>query len=191
MTQQRSGTKFFFYGLLVAVLLLALIRIVAGGSGLFLYLEVLGFLFLMLLALLGFVGYADGWGEKFFFFTFLFYTINLLLVWYFHSSLYLTLLFLAVIGFVFAVPQKTRTPAVEYVETYQDDEPHSEIFEPVQPSTPVKKFSPGRYVASKRGKYYHEAKSEWAKKIKKINQVWFDSKEDAWEQGFKAHPDVN
>ncbi len=194
MTNQRSGTKLFFYGLLVAVLLLALIRIVAGGSGLFLYLEVVGLLFLMLLTLLGFVGYAAGWGEKFFFFAFLLYILNLLLLWSVHNSLYLTLLFLTLIGVVFSIPQQKRTPAVEYVETYQDNEPHSEIFDSVEPSNPskiTKKFSPGRYVASRRGKYYHEAKGEWAKKIKQVNQIWFDSKEEAWEQGFKAHMDVN
>ena len=53
-----------------------------------------------------------------------------------------------------------------------------------------KTFSPGKYVASKNGKYYHEPKGEWAQKIKEENRVWFQNKEDAWEKGYKAHASV-
>ncbi|MBS3123072.1 hypothetical protein J4437_00395 [Candidatus Woesearchaeota archaeon] len=56
----------------------------------------------------------------------------------------------------------------------------------------VKKvFSPGKYVASKFGNTYHEPKCEWAKRIKSYKQVWLESKEIAWEKGFKAHKCVN
>ncbi|MBI2151575.1 hypothetical protein HYU21_02505 [Candidatus Woesearchaeota archaeon] len=54
-----------------------------------------------------------------------------------------------------------------------------------------KYFSPGKYVASKSGNTYHEAKCEWAKRIKSYRQVWLESKEIAWEKGFKAHKCVN
>ena len=50
--------------------------------------------------------------------------------------------------------------------------------------------SKGKFVASKRGKFYHKAGSEWAEKIKENNRVWFASKEDAWEAGYKAHKDI-
>ncbi len=47
-----------------------------------------------------------------------------------------------------------------------------------------------KFVASKRGKFYHKAGSEWAEKIKSANQVWFSTKEAAWEAGYKAHKDI-
>ena len=50
---------------------------------------------------------------------------------------------------------------------------------------PVKKtFNPGKYIASKTGTKFHAPKSEWGKKIKKRNAVWFDSKEEAMQSGY-------
>ena len=49
----------------------------------------------------------------------------------------------------------------------------------------VKKTSkPGKYIASKTGTKFHAPKSEWGKKIKKRNAVWFDSKEEAMKSGY-------
>ncbi len=51
---------------------------------------------------------------------------------------------------------------------------------------PIKKtFKPGKFVASKTGTKFHAPKSEWGKKIKKKNAVWFDSKEEAIQAGYK------
>jgi methylphosphotriester-DNA--protein-cysteine methyltransferase len=52
---------------------------------------------------------------------------------------------------------------------------------------PEVKFVPGKYIASKSSNVYHEPKCDWAKKIHKSRQLWFASKEEAWEKGFKAH----
>lgn len=58
-----------------------------------------------------------------------------------------------------------------------------EIEEPEE--EPVKKtFKPGKYIASKTGTKFHAPRSEWGKKIKKKNAVWFDSKEDATQAGY-------
>ncbi len=46
---------------------------------------------------------------------------------------------------------------------------------------------PGKYVASISSTYYHEPKCEWAKKIMKSRQVWFNDKKEAWEKGLKKH----
>jgi len=48
-----------------------------------------------------------------------------------------------------------------------------------------KTFKPGKYIASKTGVKYHAPKCDWAKKIKKSNAVWFDSKEAAKKAGYK------
>ena len=49
------------------------------------------------------------------------------------------------------------------------------------------KFTPGKYVASKRSNVYHEPKCEWAKKIQKDRRVWFVSREEALGKGYKKH----
>ncbi|MBW2996197.1 hypothetical protein KY332_02735 [Candidatus Woesearchaeota archaeon] len=54
-----------------------------------------------------------------------------------------------------------------------------------------KEFSPGKYVASKTGKKFHAPKCDWAKKIKKDNQIWFESKEEAETENLKACDCVN
>jgi len=48
-----------------------------------------------------------------------------------------------------------------------------------------KTFVPGKFIASKTGVKYHAPKCDWAKKIKKSNAVWFDSKEAAKKAGYK------
>ena len=47
-------------------------------------------------------------------------------------------------------------------------------------------FKPGKYVASKTGAKFHAPKCDWAKKIKKKNQVWFNSAEEAKKAGYKT-----
>ena len=47
-------------------------------------------------------------------------------------------------------------------------------------------FKPGKYIASKTASYYHAPKCDWAKKIKKNNQIWL-SEEQVKEKGLKKH----
>jgi len=59
----------------------------------------------------------------------------------------------------------------------------------VEKKSVEKSFKPGKYIASyiasKSGSKYHTPKCDWAKKIKKANAVWFDSKEEAKKAGYK------
>jgi predicted membrane protein len=48
-----------------------------------------------------------------------------------------------------------------------------------------KEFIPGKFVASKKASKYHSPKCDWALRISKVNQVWFDSKKDAESKGFE------
>jgi glucan phosphoethanolaminetransferase (alkaline phosphatase superfamily) len=52
--------------------------------------------------------------------------------------------------------------------------------------TVKKTYSPGKFIASKTGVKYHAPKCDWAKKVKKKNAVWFNSKEEAKKAGYKA-----
>ncbi len=47
-------------------------------------------------------------------------------------------------------------------------------------------YEPGKYVASKMGKKFHIPKCDWAEKIHEKRRVWFESKEEAEKEGFKA-----
>ena len=52
--------------------------------------------------------------------------------------------------------------------------------------TVTKTFTPGKYIASKTGTKFHSPKCDWGKRVKKINAVWFNSKEDARKAGYKS-----
>ena len=103
------------------------------------------------------------------------------------------LLLIGLVGFFMALPKKKHLAAEP--KSYSEV-PHSVVFdEPVKETKghqAVKRVSsayhsPGKFVASKRSNIYHAPKCDWAKKIKKERRKWFNSKEEAWEQGYKAH----
>lgn len=195
---KRSSSKLFIYLLVLVILFLGLLNIIGRLPNTVYFMELLGFLFLLLLTVLAFFGYHSKWGERVLFFVFLFYALNLVLVWYARGSLYLILLVLALLGGVLSFPRKRAAPKKEL------DEPHSQVFDAPVPKKEAKsvaaaesaegsvsaskvKYSPGKFVASKAGNTYHEPKCEWAKKIHKERRVWFAAKEEAWKKGYKAH----
>lgn len=49
-----------------------------------------------------------------------------------------------------------------------------------------KTFTPGKFLASRKANKFHVAKCDWAKRISKSNQIWFNSEEEAKAQGFEA-----
>ncbi|PIZ51575.1 hypothetical protein COY27_03310 [Candidatus Woesearchaeota archaeon CG_4_10_14_0_2_um_filter_33_13] len=195
MAEEKSRGKLFFYAVLLLILFFGLIGVFVNAGGLFFALELIGLLFLLLLSLVGFLGYGRAWGERIMFFIFIFYMLNLVLVWAFAGSLYLVLVFLALLGFLISAPKRSfcRSCKKPVDSEKLQTEPHSEVFDvpqPIRSKEAVKevakvKYSPGKFVASKRGKFFHLPKSEWAKKIKKENQVWFQSKEEALKQGYE------
>jgi len=235
MTTEKSSGKLFLNAILIVILLFGLIRIVSEGTGLAKALELLGLMFLLVLTLFAFISYKN-WGERVLYFVYLFYIVNLILVWHFMNGLYLVLLLLSLVGFFINLPKKEKkvkaiitNPMLEEAYQSEKNKPYSEIFdlpsedekdeeldvsedeeddEPVvEPkvtaATTAKKtitkksssssvsrktsFTPGKLVASKRSNVYHLPKCEWAKKISKERRVWFKSKEEAWEKGYKAH----
>lgn len=194
--------KLIIYTVLVAVLLLGLINILLSFSGRKFSWELVGFFVLLFISLLGFIGYANKWGERMFFFTFLLYMANLLVIWYYVGDLYVFLLLVALVGFLISFPRGGGKEEDFVVDQAYSSEPHSEVFDVPEEKTEVEtkvtekkklakraavKHSPGKFVASKLSNNYHLPKCDWAKKIKKSRQVWFKTKEEAWEKGYKAH----
>ncbi|MBT6774455.1 hypothetical protein HOA91_03725, partial [Candidatus Woesearchaeota archaeon] len=201
MAEEKGFGKLIVYAIILVLLFFGMIRIFINSAGNFFNLELLGFLFLLLLALIGFIGYVKVWGERVLFFVFLFYLVNLVLVWRYTDGISFLLLFLALIGFLIAVPKKVCSscePESEVVPQFvseASEEPHSEVFdvseveveeEPVVKVTkkvaakkPAVKHSPGKYVASNMSNVYHEPKCEWAKRIKSDRLIWFKDKREA------------
>jgi hypothetical protein len=196
MTNERSSGKLLLYGLLVVVLLIGLVKIFVNGSGLFFDLEFLGLLFLLLLTILGFIGYSHKWGERVLFFVFLLYILNLLLVWKYNGNFYVVFLVLSMVGFIMSFPNKQES---YHSESSESQEPYSEVFDVPEveeygdeeiskkSSLSTAKHSPGKFVASKRSNKYHIPKCEWAKKIAKGRRVWFSSKNEALNEGYTSH----
>ena len=209
MAEEKGFGKLIVYAIILVLLFFGMIRIFINSAGNFFNLELLGFLFLLLLALIGFIGYVKVWGERVLFFVFLFYLVNLVLVWRYTDGISFLLLFLALIGFLMAVPKKVCSscePESEVVPQFvseASEEPHSEVFdvseveveeEPVVKVTkkvaakkPAVKHSPGKYVASNMSNVYHEPKCEWAKRIKSDRLIWFKDKREATNKKYKKH----
>ncbi|MBT4804848.1 hypothetical protein HON71_01620 [Candidatus Woesearchaeota archaeon] len=199
MAEEKSFGKLFVYAIILVLLFFGMIRIFINTAGNFFNLELLGFLFLLLLALIGFIGYVKVWGERVLFFVFLFYLVNLVLVWRYTDGISFLLLFLALIGFLMAVPKKVCSSCEP--EVVSEEEPHSEVFDvpevkeeasevvvkKVAAKKPAVKHSPGKYVASNMSNVYHEPKCEWAKRIKSDRLIWFKDKREATNKKYKGH----
>lgn len=75
---------------------------------------------------------------------------------------------------------------IEEYEKAKDYYPFIDKMEPVEEPKVEKTFTPGKFVASKKAGKFHAPKCDWAKRIEKENQLWFNSEQDAIASGFKA-----
>ena len=166
--------------ILSVFLFLGLIRIFVDSTGVFFYIELVVLFVLLLVGVTGLALANQQNGQVLLFALFLLYILNLVYVGVTQGSMYITLLILATLGFFLAMPNHRE-------EVVHAQEPHSVVFDEPEEKKVAATHSPGKYLASKSSNVYHEPKCEWAKKIKKERQNWFAKKEDAWEQGYKAH----
>ncbi len=197
MSAARERTLLLLYGLLLLLLFLGLIKVFINGSRTFLLLELLGLLVLVLLSLLGFIG-GHSWGKRVFMIVFLLYLLNLILIWLVKGRLYIVLLLLAAIGFaVSAFWERRRVEWPSPAAAGEQERLANRASEPVKrelSTTPgqaraafTKTFSPGKFVASSQSNQFHAPACDWAKKIQKQRQVWFQSAAEAFEQGYRQH----
>lgn len=211
MAHKNSG-KLIVYALLIVVLLFGLIRILITGSPNFLRLELVGLAFLLLLSFIGFIQHHTQWGEPLFGLVFLLYIVNLIMIWVYSKSLYVVLLILAIAGFylvLFSIHKKSLQSAKKSLphsitETHslnekeaRNQKAHNALFDNLSPTMKVAQqtsrenvdtsFIPGKFVASKQSNQFHEPKCDWAKKIRSERRIWFSSKQDAWEKGYRSH----
>ncbi len=172
--------SFFVIDIILLIVFLGLIMMIFRLRGIGFILELLALLIMIFIAFIALIpaysGSKGGWG----FLTGVFVLVLLnLLVLYLRTAMsgrvFLITLFFAAIGFVVSVAN-IKEDEEEYYE-----EPIEEKAEEVYTN-----FDPGKYVASKTGSTYHVPKCDWAGKIKKENQVWFDDEKEA-KKKFKPH----
>ncbi len=189
--------------LLLSILFFGLTKIIIRGDQYFLQLELIGIVLLLAVGIVGLVAYHT-WGRTIIFLVFLLYIANLVTIWVVYGTLYIILLVLALLGFLIHIMIPLH-PLPQQKES--NEEPHSLVFDnPSQkgvfasinasnhkteaketPSKVKAVYSPGKYVASNKSNQIHQPKCDWAKKIAKSRQVWFASKEEAWEKGYRSH----
>jgi len=76
---------------------------------------------------------------------------------------------------------------IEENEKTRDYYPYIDKMEPEEHKAHIEKtFSPGKFIASRNANKFHAAKCDWAKRISKSNQLWFNSRGEAEAKGFQA-----
>ena len=176
----ESKFSFFVADIILLIVFLGLTRVIFRYSGLIFLLELLFAVILLLIAFIAIIpaysGSRGGWG----FLSGVFILILLDLMFIYlrtqkTDAIFLGTSFFAALGFLVSVMniKKEEKEAEEPVEEEKDEKVYTN-------------FEPGKYVASKTGTTYHTPKCDWAKKIKKKNQVLFDDEKEA-EKNYKPH----
>jgi len=175
----ESKLSFFITDIILLIVFLGLARIIFRLSGFGFLLELLALLILLFIAFIALIpaysGSKGGWG--FLSGVFLLILLDLLVIYVrtnMSGTAFLGTLLFAAIGFVISIANIKK------------EEEYEEPVEEEKEETVYTNFEPGKYVASKTGSTYHIPKCDWAKKIKKKNQVWFDDEKEA-KKKFKAH----
>jgi len=183
MCEGKNRGLFLTNLIIMLVLFLSMIYLVFNLSfGDFFNFELFLIVFFLILALIMMYGVVrcKSWAWKG---LLVFYGLNLInsLILYFESFILKEVglvLILSGVGYMIALTKSNEEKDLEI------EEPE---IEEVKTEKKVKKeFKPGKFVASKTGSVYHAPKCDWAKRIKKKNQVWFDDQKEA-KKNFKPH----
>lgn len=167
-----------------AVLFLSLINIVFSFHAWMLKGEFLLLLFLLFFAFVSLAGKLideeGNWPNGGLLLVYSLVLVNFLFIYWIDGGLAVGTIGVAIIGFLLALFSFKK--GCQCCET--DDFKETKVEEPKAEVTTS--FEPGKYVASKTGKKFHAPKCDWAKKIHKKRQVWFNTKEEAESKGLKA-----
>ncbi|HZX45016.1 MAG TPA: hypothetical protein VFF28_05020 [Candidatus Nanoarchaeia archaeon] len=171
--------SFFAVDVILLVVFLGLTRTVFRLSGIGFVLELLALIILLFAAFIALVpaysGSRGGWGFLAIVFAVIF--IDLLFIFLATGragTAFTGALLFSALGLLVSVlnVRKKEKPVM-----YEEKPAHEEVYT---------NFEPGKYVASKTGTTYHAPKCEWALKIKKKNQIWFDDEKEA-KKRFSPH----
>ncbi len=192
---EHSFKRFLLHSFLSIIIFYFLARILFSVGGRLFFAELAflagaAFIFTVFVVLY----FLTRWGERVIFFFYLANLANLVFLGYFQQRWHLLILLAALIGFVFSLVEtktkkKPRTSETIETETVPEEKTPEQLpQEPVKTAPDIKEeFKPGKFVASQNSTYYHQPRCDWAKKINRKRRVWFSSKEEAEEKGYKLH----
>ncbi len=176
-----GGFKFTTFVMYVILLItfLSLINMIFGLHRFAFYGEFLILLVLFLVAMISVMGISSNfrWAWILLKIFFILVFVDMIFIYTITNSQiqnFFILLVTVVVGFFISLFNIKKPKIEEPVEGKKTSEKKVE-----------KTFKPGKYIASKTGVKYHAPKCDWAKRIKKANAVWFDSKEEAKKAGYK------
>lgn len=170
--------SFFVMSIFLGIVSLGLVNMVFNLNKLFLGLEFIFLLVVLSFTFISMIAVYNGvkWGWVFLSYILGFVLIDILFIYYMRGRpefFFITTIF-ALIGFLISIVKAQKNEEVEDIDSPEEEEVSKE-------------FKPGKYVASKRASRYHAPKCDWAKRIKKSNQVWFEDKAEAKKKKYKAH----
>lgn len=175
---ERNVNLFLMTDLILLVVFVGLILMVFNLTRLLLIAELVLIVVLILVSIVSLIGiyYYARIGWVLLALIFLVVLVDIPFIYmktnYAGAAFYITLFFSAV-GFILSTASIKKRLVVEE--------------EKIEEPEITKTYTPGKFVGSKTGSSYHTPKCEWAKKIKKKKQVWFDSKEEAKKKKYKPH----
>jgi len=107
------------------------------------------------------------------------------------DTAHLTAVVFSLIGIgisIISLRESREKPEVSGVEEHEKAKDYYHYIDKMEPEAPniEKTFIPGKFVASRNASKFHSPKCDWAKKIGRENQVWFNSQEEAESKGFEA-----
>lgn len=173
----KNIISFIVMDIILAIVFIGLILLIFELHRFFLIGEVIILAILVIISFVSLIAVFNGikWGWAILSLSFAIILIDLLIIYFatrtIGTTFFITMV-LTAIGFILSVINIGEKKIEELEETIEE------------PST---EFIPGKYISSKRAAYYHIPKCDWAQKIKKKNQVWFDSQEEAKKKGLKKH----
>jgi len=163
--------------IILLIVFLGLVNIIFNLHRIFFVVELILLLILAFFALIAMIAvYTSArWGWIFLFYILGLALVDLLFIYYVEGKpeFFFSVAIFALMGFLISVGNIKKKEEEEEFEASEEPEVSKE-------------FKPGKFVASKTGSKYHIPKCDWAKRIKKSNQVWFDDEGEAKKEGYKA-----
>jgi|SRR3989338_3341550 len=192
---ERPSIGFFIMGIILLFAVISFILIVFDLHRFAFVLELmllLFFIFLFAFAMF-IVAYNKKWGWTILGATLILLMLNTFFIFLLtkeFDTAHTTIIVFSVAGIAVALfnlrgARESRENGMDEQYQARDYYPYIDKMEPEEPKM-EKTFIPGKFLASKKANKFHAAKCDWAKRISKSNQIWFNSREEAEAQGFEA-----
>lgn len=200
---EKPKVNFFLMDVILLIVLIGFIQIVFELKRFAFIIELMLLLvFLLALSVAMYVVYHNKkWGWTILGAVLILLVLNTFLIFLltgiFDAYYIITVVFSAA-GFVLILINLAATEEAEPESSERDEKTRSyyPYIDKMEPKDEAKKeethakvektFTPGKFVASKKANKFHTAKCDWALRISKPNRIWFNSKEEAEAEGFKA-----